>query len=298
MKNAITMSGLICLAAVCAGPSWGQSLDEAWAQARAINASAVPRIIAGYVVGMDPAAGKPSKPVEWVAIEGGEFTMGTDDKSGLFGDAKPIHAVTVKSFELAKTAVTVEQYAECVIKGKCTEPGTGQFCNWGKADRMTRPVNCVDWEQASKFAEFVGGRLPSESEYEYAATSGGKNQKYPWGNEEATCERAVMYGNGGFGCGTRGTMPVCSKPAGNAKVSGGELCDMVGNVWQWTQDLYHDSYAGAPIDGSAWVDTGSLRVIRGGSFYFDAGFLRADYRHGDGPGHRRVDIGFRPARSR
>lgn len=302
------MAGLLCLAAVAHadssgigfGPGQSMSVSDALSAAKASKAPDSPRIIlAGYVAGNDPSAGKPGQAVEWVSINGGKFTMGTDDGSALFSNAKPIREVTIKTFEMSKTLVTVEQYAECVAKGGCTEPATGGYCNWGKTGRQRHPINCVDWEQSNRFAKFKGARLPTEAEWEYAATSGGKNEKYPWGNEAATCERAVMYGNNGYGCGNDSTMPVCSKPAGNAKfVSGGELCDAVGNVWQWVQDKYQNSYANAPLDGSAVEGAGSGRVMRGGSFRSEvAGYLRADVRDLAGPGLRGVRFGFRLARS-
>ncbi|OGS06795.1 MAG: hypothetical protein A2270_11510 [Elusimicrobia bacterium RIFOXYA12_FULL_51_18] len=254
----------------------------------------MPKISKGYVAGNDPSAGVPTKPVEWVTITGGKFRMGTDSGENGFENAKPIHEVSIKTFAMSKTDVTVEQYAECVIKGGCTEPATGDYCNWGVAGRQLHPINCVDWDQASKYAKFKGGRLPSEAEWEYAATSGGKNQKYPWGNDEATCDKAVMYGNGGYGCGKNSTMPVCSKTAGNTAQG---LCDMVGNVWQWVQDKYQDSYKGAPADGSAFEAAGSLRVMRGGSFGSDvASSLRAGYRYSSVPGGRYGSLGFRLAR--
>ena len=220
--------------------------------------------------------------------------MGTNSSEQGFEDAKPIHAVAIKTFYISKTAVTVEQYAECVIKGGCTEPGTGDYCNWGKTGRQLHPVNCVDWNQANQYAKFAGGRLPSESEWEYAATSGNKHQKYPWGNDEPTCDKAVMYGNSGLGCSANGTMPVCSKPAGNTAQG---LCDMVGNIWQWVQDTYQESYKGTPVNGSAFESSGPFRVLRGGSFsYFDTGFLRTDYRSYYVPNRRHNHIGFRLVR--
>ncbi|HCE99105.1 MAG TPA: hypothetical protein DER10_11485 [Elusimicrobia bacterium] len=261
-----------------------------------IPAPAMLKISKGYVDENYPQAGAPAKPVEWVTINGGKFTMGTDSDEKGFKDAKPIHKVAIKTFDMSKTAVTVEQYAECVIAGDCTEPATdaGDYCNWGKTGRQLHPVNCVDWDQASKYAKFEGGRLPSEAEWEYAATSGGKNQKYPWGNDEPTCDKAVMYGNGGSGCGKNSTMPVCSKTAGNTAQG---LCDMAGNVWQWVQDKYQDSYKGTPADGSAFEGAGSIRVLRGGSFSpDDARSLRADYRNSSDPGYRYDDVGFRLAR--
>ena len=241
-----------------------------------------------YVAGQDLSAGKPTQAVEWISINGGKFTMGSGDGSALLEDAGPIQEVAIKTFEMSKTLVTVEQYAECVINGGCTEPERGSYCNWGQAGRQRHPINCVDWDQANQYAKFKGARLPSDSEWEYAATSGGKNQKYPWGADEPTCEKAVMKGNG---CGTGTTMPVCSKPAGNTAQG---LCDMAGNVWHWVQDKYQNSYAGAPADGTAFEGAGSYRVVRGSSFINEfAGNLR-DFGV---PENRLGLIGFRLARS-
>ncbi len=252
--------------------------------------SAVPAVNKGYVAGNDPLAGVPSRPLEWVSLSGGKFTMGTDDSAVGFEDAKPAHEVTIKTFDMSKTDVTVEQYAECVVKGKCTKPATGDFCNWGVSDRQTHPVNCVGWNQANQYAKFKGARLPSESEWEYAATSGGKNQKYPWGNSAPTFslnDMDIMY--------TAPTMPVCWKTAWNTAQG---LCDMSFNVFQWVQDTYTDSYNGKPADGSAFEGAGSIRVVRGGSFFNDdSRSLRADSRNYVAHDYRGVNVGFRLARS-
>ncbi|MFA6028313.1 MAG: SUMF1/EgtB/PvdO family nonheme iron enzyme [Elusimicrobiota bacterium] len=233
----------------------------------------------------------PGVPVEWVAIPGGKFLMGND---AMNLDAHPRHEVAVKAFAMSKTAVTVEQYAECVLDGRCTEPGTWGDCNWGKADRARHPINCVDWLQAAEYAKYMDARLPSESEWEYAAKSGGKDRLYPWGNEPATCARAVLNGGKGEGCGTGATMPVCSKPEGNTEQG---LCDMAGNVRQWVQDNHRNSYADAPADGSAYDDNGFYRVTRGGSFSSISGeTLKADVRSYVGDGFRASGFGFRLAR--
>jgi len=262
---------------------------------KAADLKAMAAISKGYVAGNGPSAGVPTKPVEWVTINGGKFTMGTDSGEKGFENAKPIHEVAIKTFQMSKTDVTVAQYAECVIKGDCTKPNTGDYCNWGKPSRQLHPVNCVDWDQASQYARFKGARLPSEAEWEYAATSGGKNQKYPWGNGEPGCEVAVMEDGGVHGCGTGYTMPVCSKPGGNTAQG---LCDMTGNVWQWLQDKYQNSYKGAPTDGSAFEGTGSQRhrVLRGGSFRDWVGPMRADHRYKHDPSTRVAAFGFRLAR--
>lgn len=245
--------------------------------------------------------GAPS-PVRFVTIPGGRFMMGTNNGKKYFEDAVPVREVAVKTFEMSKTAVTVEQYAECVINGWCSEPGTRGYCNWGQKDRKYHPVNCVTWGQAARYAEFKskqrgfeGVRLPTEAEWEYAAKSGGRDQKYPWGNEEASCDRAVMPNDRGvMGCGKNRTLPVCSRTAGNTAQG---LCDMAGNVRQWVQDKYQDSYRNAPADGSAFDAPGSNRVARGGSFFTTStSRLRADCRYYYDAGSYDFEIGFRLAR--
>ena len=211
-------------------------------------------------------------------------------------DEKPVHRVRVGPFAMMKSEVTVGMYRACVAAGKCSEAKAGAYCNWGQSGREDHPVNCVDWSQATAFCSAAGGRLPSEAEWEYAA-SGGEGRKYPWGSEEATCARAVMDAGGGNGCG-RGntTWPVCSKRAGESKHG---LCDLAGNVWEWTQDCWHGSYGGAPSDGSAWTtgcEQGDRRVVRGGSWFNGAGVLRAAFRVGSFAGDRNDNRGFRCVR--
>lgn len=217
--------------------------------------------------------------IQWVRIPGGTFTMGSSD----YSDAQP-HQVTVKSFQMAKTLVTNKQYKACVAAGACTAPSDPSDYPGGNDN----PVVNVDWNQAKAFSTWVGGRLPSEAEWEYAARSAGKDWSYPWGDETATCDNSVIRG-----CGYNATAPVCSKPSGNTKQG---LCDMAGNAWEWVEDWYHGSYNGAPTDGSAWEDAGSYRVDRGGSCYGDAANARSADRGIYNPGNRYFDLGFRPAR--
>jgi formylglycine-generating enzyme required for sulfatase activity len=230
----------------------------------AVNASGLKALAGaqGIAVPAVPGYKASGSPVEFITLPGGEFAMGLDGSNVFAQDAKPVHKVTIKTFEISKTEVTVAQYRECVLNGQCTEPRSGDHANWGQPGRDSYPVNKVTWTQATQYAKFKNARLPSEAEWEYAARSGGKNWQYPWGNEAATCRRAVMMDGDDFGCGTEETMPVCSKPEGNTVQS---LCDMAGNVREWVQDGYRESYAGAPVNGQA-VEGGSERVLRGGSF--------------------------------
>ncbi|MCP4603549.1 MAG: formylglycine-generating enzyme family protein [Proteobacteria bacterium] len=226
----------------------------------------------------------------WVPIVGGTFNMGS-----VHGQAreKPVHSVTLPSFEMTRTEVTVSQYRTCVNSSVCTSVGDFASCNWGVTGRENHPVNCVAWQQAVDFCTWTGGRLPSEAEWEYAARSGGQDITYPWGNLPISCEYAVMYGKKS-GCGMGSTMKVCSKPRGNTYQG---LCDMAGNLWEWVRDLYHNDYTGAPTDGSAWEDQGNRRVVRGGSWYFnDPDNLRTTSRDWNYPTFRYYYNGFRCAR--
>ena len=206
-----------------------------------------------------------SKTIEWIKIEGGSFDMGGKGED----DGKPIHRVTLKSFMISKSEVTVAQYRKCVDAKVCSVPKFHKYCNWYKSGREEHPINCMTWFQLNKFAKWVGGRLPTEAEWEYAARSRGEKRTYPWGNAEPSCRFAVMK-DGGKGCGKDGTWPVCSKRLGDTKQG---LCDMGGNVWEWVQDEYERSYDGAPTNGDAKCNANdcstntsdAIRVVRGGS---------------------------------
>lgn len=237
--------------------------------------------------------------ITWISFPKDTFDMGSKEGSS---DEKPVHRVEVYAFDMSKTEITVDQYTQCVAAGACTKPRTkedSEYCNWGYADRGNYPVNCVDWDQAKKFCEWVDqkGRLPSEAEWEYAARSGGQNRKYPWGNQEATCDFAVMRDAENDGCGKDRSWPVCSKDRGNTDQG---LCDMAGNVWEWVEDGYQGDYRSAPSSSKALKSEGDVsRVLRGGSWdYDDPDFLRASYRNMYYPTYRSVDVGFRCSRDK
>lgn len=242
--------------------------------------------------------------LDWVRIPGGPFDMGSDDGGP---EERPVHRVVVSAFEISRTAVTFGQYRACVRAGACSPPHlsdgtcTVQEGNQWQPGRLParfqgddHPVVCVDWDQANAFARWAGGRLPTEAEWEYAARGGGRARCHPWGDAPATCDRAVLA-EAENGCGRNATWPVCSRPAGNTDHG---LCDMAGNVWEWVQDWFHESYAGAPADGSAWEHPeDSDRVKRGGSWGTRPEAVRVSTRRRNTPETRDCYLGFRIART-
>lgn len=238
-----------------------------------------------------PAPG-PAAPggLQWVEVPGGTFAMGTEDGDS---DERPLREVVVATFHMSRTEVTVGQYRACIDAGACSPAGTGAGCPQGAPAAVDLPVTCVDWEQASAFARWVGGRLPSEAEWEFAARGRTAGNLYPWGSEPATCRHAVMS-EGSSGCGLGGPAPVCSRPPGHSALG---LCDLSGNVWEWVADWYHATYERGPVDGSAWTrPAGTFRVIRGGSFRESAWGLRGSVRQREQPAYRYPFLGFRVAR--
>ena len=129
---------------------------------------------------------------------------------------------------MLRTEVTNEQYKRCVDAGKCDAPsGPG----WDKPQNAKKPVTYVDWTQAGKYAAWVGGRLPTEAEWEYACR-GSDGRIYPWGNEPPAPERLNYYDSG---------YSAAIDVGGYASGANG-LYDMAGNVWEWTADWYGETY--------------------------------------------------------
>ena len=168
---------------------------------------------------------------------------------------------TPADVHFARSETTVAQYRACVEEGACSvknHRGKSERarCNWGHDDRGAHPINCVNWYGAKKFCEWANGRLPTREEWEAEASNEG-TRKYPWGDEEATCDRCVMDDEGN-GCGRGHTWPVCSKRRGDS-VSG--LCDISGNVDEWTSSQYHPNERQTADENS--------RVLCGGSWLYD-----------------------------
>jgi len=230
---------------------------------------------------------------EFVAMHGGRFHLGCEaDDTRCRPEEKPGRDVSVAPFQLARTETTVDAYAGCVQAGVCTEPGTDDAaCNWAKG-RGNHPVNCVDWEQARHFCEHMGGRLPTEAEWEWAAKGGG-SRRYPWGDPPPSCQRTIMD-EGVAGCGRVSTWPVCSKTAGRSAQG---LCDLSGNVWEWVSDWYAEGFAAGLAENPTGPAGGTHKVGRGGGWGSTGpGGLRTSVRDFALPTGRYAAIGFRCAR--
>jgi formylglycine-generating enzyme required for sulfatase activity len=210
-----------------------------------------------------------------VVVPAGEFVMGSpESEKGRNKDEGPQRKVTfAQPFAVGKFEVTFAQWDACVAEGGCThKPGDE---SWG---RGRRPVINVSWDDAKQFVAWLAKktgkpyRLPTEAEWEYAARgvtrasdphtpfSTGATINYKQANYDAN----FKYGSGPQGLYRQKTLDVGSLPR-NAF----GLHDMHGNVWEWVEDCYRDSYMGAPTDGSA-VTSGDcgLRVLRGGSWNY------------------------------
>ena len=146
--------------------------------------------------------------------------------------------------------------------------------------RSSHPINCVDWNQATAFCAWGGGRLPTEEEW-YAEASNRSRRQHPWGTEEVSCDYAIWRERSRTnGCGKNSTWPVCSKPRGN---SASGLCDMSGNVSEWTSTTYGSG--GRVLRGGSWSD-GNPDFLRAGNRYWYAPSHRSS---GDGRKRRQLN---------
>lgn len=234
---------------------------------------------------------------EMVVVPAGSFLMGAP---GIDSEL-PLHQVSIaKPFAVAKFALTFAEWDACVAGGGCNGYRPSDS-GWG---RGRRPAINVNWEDIKQYIAWLSQmtgksyRLLSEAEYEYAARAT-TTTKYPWGddvgNNNADCDGCRSPWDG------KETAEVGSFAANTFG-----LYDMVGNVWEFTEDCDHPSYeidtpqgkVDAPTDGSPWITRDcTRRVVRGGSWYERADTLRSANRHGGTTEVRNDSLGFRVARS-
>lgn len=227
-----------------------------------------------------------------VYVPKGKFIMGSPDNVS-YSDEHPQHTVYLDGFWFDKTEVTNSMYALCVQAGKCQPPHeTSSFTRgsyYGNFQYDDYPVIFVDWNQANTYCSWVGGRLPTEAEWEKAAR-GIDGSTYPWGNTDPTCSVANFQGCVGD------TSSAGSYPSG---VSPYGALDMAGNVWEWVADWYSDSYYSSSTScNPTGPSSGTDRVLRGGSWYNVVHVASSAYRNWFYPdGWSNFVIGFRCSRS-
>ena len=234
---------------------------------------------------------------EMLFISGGEFVMGSDPETDADsqGAEQPAHRVQVNDFYIGKYEVSFDEYDLYAHANNIEPPGDIGF------GRGKRPVISVSREDAQAYANWLGEqtgdryRLPTEAEWEYAARAGTET-RYWWG--DAVDQDGKLWANC-YSCTRQWDK---TAPAGQFPANAFGLHDTAGNVWEWVQDCWHDSYAGEtrPDDGSAWegADGGDCErgVIRGGSWYHAPMTLRSAYRFEGGSAARYYFRGFRLAR--
>jgi formylglycine-generating enzyme required for sulfatase activity len=239
---------------------------------------------------------------EVVVLPAGGFLMGM---AGNQPDELPVHRVAIReSFAMGKHEITWDDWAACVRAGAC--PGLSDH-GWG---RGRKPVINVSWDQARGYARWLSKktgkryRLPSEAEWEYAARAGSGDSRH-WGNHQApACECAnVSNPTGRKKDGFEGESFLCedgyddTAPVGSFKPNAFGLHDMLGNVWEWTADCYHDDYQGAPVNGKPRTKGDCrYRVYRGGSWVSVPDLVRSAVRNRGRAGLYDTNLGFRLVR--
>ena len=215
----------------------------------------------------EPAPSPPAPP-GMIYVRAGAFSMGGDTPAD-----QPVHRVVLtQPFFIDATEVTAADFASCVHEGGCTparaksesgarDPGTGGCLTGAEFGMARHPANCVDREQSVAFCTFVGKRLPTEAEWEYAAR-GGDGRAYPWGPEPpTTCWMAVVAGVSGA-CGRKGAWAVGSTADGRSAFG---AFDMAGNVREWVADGW-ETYPRSDVVDPLVPASGARGVVRGGSW--------------------------------
>jgi formylglycine-generating enzyme len=222
----------------------------------------------------------PIKLVDMVLVKGGCYQMGDSFGDGAENE-KPVHEVCVKDFYIGKYPVTQMQWVGAMGSNPSLEPNCGMTC----------PVENVSWNEVQEFIRKLSQRtrktyrLATEAEWEYAARSGGKDEKWAGTSSEVNLgDYAWYYDNSGFK----------SHPVGAKKPNGLELYDMTGNVWEWMSDWYDERYyTQSPKGQPQGAATGQTRALRGGYWGDLSSFVRVTRRIGLPPSARGPGYGFR-----
>lgn len=189
----------------------------------------------------------PDYGLKWITIPSGSFSMGCSDGDTSCTAAEyPKHTVTVSAFEMTETEITQQQYYDVIG----ANPSSHKDC-------PNCPVEYVSWSDAVTFCQLIGGRLPSEAEWEYAARAGSPTL-FPWGTDPYSVQDYAWFGKNS----SSQTHPVATKWPNDLG-----LYDMLGNAWEHVADCWHDTYSGAPATGGVWAGGDCTKhPLRGGSY--------------------------------
>lgn len=230
-----------------------------------------------------------------VKITGATFAMGSASE-GAEPNESPVHRVTVHTFEIDLTEVTVGAYKACVQRGVCRKPKlSSRQCTFSRGEPWA-PMNCVSFDEADTFCLAYGKRLPTEAEWELAAR-GSTPRAWPWGDSLPTCAHAVTLKGEYSAERCSKSAPLAVGPRAQGQSPSGVL-DMAGNVEEWTADYYADRYD-ARDEGT--VDpkgppTGFAHVLRGGGWLSPRNASRTTARSWGSSEERGANVGFRCAR--
>ncbi len=228
----------------------------------------------------------PSQAYVW----GGPFWMGSPAGDPLaLPDEMPMHEVVVEGFWIMTKEVTNGQYQQCVTDGACDPPileATGvSWGQYGDPEYANRPVVGVNYDQAQNYCAHLGGRLPTEAEWEKGAR-GVLGWTYPWGEGEPNCDIATFAG-----CSSDGATDIFEHPGATGPWG---LWGMAGNVAEWVSDWYSPTYYEiSPMYYPQGPGPTGLKSVRGGSYLNDINGIRAAAREGLDPALGYEDVGFR-----
>jgi formylglycine-generating enzyme required for sulfatase activity len=244
-------------------------------------------------------------------IPAGSFTMGRDDGPK---NERPAHSVWLQTYFFDTHEVTFAAYQVCAKAGAC-KPKRPIYSDF---NRPKQPMVAVDWYDAVAYCRWAGKHLPSEAQWEKAAR-GPDGDLYPWGNQPATCERAIIQDQRGRSCGVPKAGAARLADVGRTFEVGARgpyrygHYDVVGNSWEWVADWFAGDYmlcgascTGVEPKGPCGDKPGGLdhcagrkeKVLRGGSWYWDASYATGSYRRPYVPENEPVShFGFRCAAS-